>query len=50
MKKILLAFILATTIASVTNAQEKHCYTTEMDNEMALTNPDMLRQDRKSVV
>jgi len=44
MKKILLAFILATTIASVTNAQEKHCYTTEMDNEMALTNPDMLRQ------
>ncbi|MBK8584326.1 MAG: choice-of-anchor J domain-containing protein [Bacteroidetes bacterium] len=44
MKKILLAFILATTIASVTNAQEKHCYTTEMDNEATLNNPDMLRQ------
>ena len=44
MKKILHAFILATTIASVTNAQEKHCYTTEMDNEATLNNPDMLRQ------
>ena len=44
MKRILLALTFATIIATVTTAQEKQCFTTEMDNEATAKNPDMLRQ------
>ncbi len=44
MKKILLAFILATSLGTVSSAQEKKCFTTEMDNIATANDPNMLRQ------
>ncbi len=44
MKKFLLAFILAGTIATLSSAQEQHCFTMEMDNQATLKDPEMLRQ------
>lgn len=44
MKKILFAILFATVSASVSFAQEHHCFTTEMDNIATANDPDMLRK------
>lgn len=44
MKKTLLAFAFAASLASGSYAQEHRCYTTEMHNEAIKNNPALLRQ------
>lgn len=47
MKKILLAFALVASVASVSNAQEHRCYSTEMNNQAISNNPDLIRQNQE---
>jgi PKD repeat protein len=44
MKKTLLAFVIAASLATGSFAQEHRCYTTEMHNEAIKNNPGLLRQ------
>ena len=47
MKKILLAFVLAASIATVSSAQEHRCYSSEMNNQALSNNPDLVRQTQE---
>ena len=43
MTKTLLSILLLSTLISTSRAQEKHCFTTEMDNQQILNDPNYLR-------
>ncbi|MBK6400141.1 MAG: T9SS type A sorting domain-containing protein [Bacteroidetes bacterium] len=47
MKKILLAFALATNIATISNAQEHFCVTTEMNDRAKANDPGVIRQKQE---
>ena len=47
MKKILLAFVLAASIATVSSAQEHRCYSSEMNNQALSNDPSLVRQTQE---